>query len=207
MPSPGEDVANSISHGLGVVLILAATPFLLMAAADRGGVMAAVCAGVFAATVAVLYLASSLYHALPHGGAKRVLRAIDHCAIFLLIAGTYTPFTLGALRGPWGWTLFCAVWGLAAMGVGLEVLGGARRRRLSVGLYLTMGWLVVLASGPLVEQVPVHGLLLLLAGGVAYTVGIVFYALKWMPYAHLIWHLFVLTGTVFHFFAVMRYAA
>ena len=206
MQSLGEEIANAISHGFGVVSILAATPFLLVAAFDKGGALAVTCAGIFAATATLLYLSSTLYHALRPCRAKSICKAVDHSAIFLLIAGTYTPFTLGALRGPWGWSLFGAVWALALVGIATEVFGGAWRTRVSMALYLAMGWLVVVAIGPLVEHVAAPGIWLLLAGGIAYTVGVGFYALKRIPYAHLIWHLFVLAGTALHFVAVMNYA-
>ncbi len=205
--SLGEDIANAVSHGLGLFLILAAAPFLLAASFDRGGALAATCSGIFAVTVAILYGSSMLYHALRQGKSKQLLRVIDHSAIFLLIAGTYTPFALGALWGPWGWSLFGVVWAIAIAGIGIEVLGLARHRKLSIGLYLIMGWLVVIATGELLEHVPARGILLLAVGGLAYTVGVLFYVMKRLPYAHLIWHLFVLAGTTCHFFAVMHYAA
>jgi hemolysin III len=201
-----EDIANAISHGMGLLLILAAAPFLLAASFDRGGVLAFVCAGIFAVTVAILYGSSMLYHALRPGKIKQLFRVIDHSAIFLLIAGTYTPFALGALRGPWGWSLFGIVWAIATAGIGIEVSGLVRHRKLSVALYLVMGWLVVIATGQLLEHVQARGILLLAAGGLAYTVGVVFYVMKRLPYAHLIWHFFVLAGTTCHFFAVMHYA-
>ena len=204
--SLGEDIANAVSHGLGLLLIIAAAPFLLATSFDRGGVPAAVCAGIYAVTVGILYGSSMLYHALRPGKIKQLFRVIDHSAIFLLIAGTYTPFALGALRGPWGWSLFGVVWAIATAGIGTEVSGLVRHRKLSVGLYLVMGWLVVIATGQLLEHVQARGILLLAAGGLAYTVGVVFYVMKRLPYAHLIWHFFVLAGTTCHFFAVMHYA-
>jgi hemolysin III len=207
LQSFGEELANAISHGFGAVSILVATPFLLVAAFDKGGALAVTCASIFAATAVLLYLSSALYHALKPGRVKSVCKAVDHSAIFLLIAGTYTPFTLGALRGPWGWSLFGAVWALALVGIAAEALGGVWRNRVSMCLYLAMGWLVLLAIQPLVEHVAAPGIWLLLAGGIAYTVGVGFYALKRIPYAHLIWHLFVLAGTALHFVAVMHYAA
>jgi hemolysin III len=163
-------------------------------------------ASVFAATIVLLYLASTLYHALPRNRAKRVLQVIDHGAIFLLIAGTYTPFTLGVLRGAWGWTLLGVVWGLAAVGIVLKAVGRLRHPALSVCLYLGMGWLVLIAVRPLWLRVPLAGLLWLLAGGLAYTAGLAFFAAKGMRYSHLVWHLFVLAGTACHFFAVLWYA-
>jgi len=154
----------------------------------------------------ILYLASTLYHALPRSKAKRVFRIIDHSAIFLLIAGTYTPFTLGVLRGVWGWTLFGVVWGLAILGVTLKALSGIRNPRLSTALYVGMGWCALIAIRPLWVLVPVAGWLWLIAGGLAYTAGIAFYAADRLRYAHFVWHMFVLMGTACHFFAVLWYS-
>ncbi len=207
LPSLGEEIANSVSHGVGVLAALAATPFLVLAAARRGGALAIVGASVFAGTTVVLYLASTLYHALPRNRAKRVFQVIDHSAIFLLIAGTYTPFTLGVLRGAWGWTLFGVVWGLAVLGVTLKSLGGIRYPRLSAMLYLGMGWLALIAIRPLWVHLPAAGWLWLIAGGLAYTAGMAFYAAERVRYGHLVWHLFVLLGTGCHFIAVLWYAA
>jgi hemolysin III len=154
-----------------------------------------------------LYLASTLYHALPSNQAKEVLLVCDHAAIFLFIAGTYTPFTLGVLRGAWGWTLFGLVWGLAVAGIAFKVIGGAvRYHRLSTGIYLGMGWLFLITAGPLWHRLPLAGLLWLLAGGVAYTVGVGFFVTERIRYNHFVWHLFVLAGTACHFVAVWRYA-
>jgi len=206
-PSPGEEIANCVSHGVGALAALVAGPFLVLSAARRGGVGDIVGASVFAGAVIVLYVASTLYHALPRNNAKRVFRIIDHSAIFLLIAGTYTPFTLGVLRGAWGWTLFGLVWGFAVLGVSLKAVGGIRYPRLSTVLYVGMGWLALIAIRPLWLHVPVAGWLWLIAGGLAYTAGIAFYAAERVRYGHLVWHLFVLTGTACHFCAVLWYAA
>ena len=206
-PTLGEEIANCVSHGVGLLAALVATPFLVLAAARRGDGVAIVGASVFAGTVVVLYLASTLYHALPTNKAKRVFRVIDHSAIFLLIAGTYTPFTLGVLRGAWGWTLFGVVWSLAVLGVTFKAVGGIRYPRLSASLYIGMGWLALIAIRPLWLHVPVAGWLWLIAGGLAYTAGIAFYAAERMRYGHLVWHLFVLIGTTCHFCAVLWYAA
>jgi hemolysin III len=205
--SLGEEIANSVSHGVGFVAALVATPFLVVAAARRGGPAAAVGASVFAGTVLVLYLASTLYHALPTNKAKRVFRVLDHSAIFLLIAGTYTPFTLGVLRGVWGWVLFGSVWALAVLGITVKSIGGIRYPRLSTALYVGMGWLALIVIRPLWMHVPMAGWLWLIAGGVAYTGGIAFYAAERVRYGHFVWHLFVLLGTACHFFAVLWYAA
>ena len=180
---------------------------LVMEAAGRGTAADVAGAVVFAVTVMLTYLSSTVYHAFPHGAIKRVLRAVDHGAIFLLIAGTYTPFTLGVLRGGWGWSLFGTIWTLALAGIVLKASGGVRFQRLSVALYLGMGWLVLVAIKPLWLAMPPEGLAWLVAGGVAYSGGVVFYALDRIPYCHFVWHLFVLTGTGCHFVAVMRYAS
>ena len=205
--SIGEEIANSASHGLGLVAALAATPFLIAPAVNRGGAAFIVGASVFAATMVLLYLASTLYHALPRGKAKRVFQVIEHSAIYLVIAGTYTPFTLGVLHGPWGWILIVFVWGLAAVGVLLKSVGGAGHPTLSMILYLAMGWLILVAVRPLWLLVPPWGLAWLLLGGVAYTAGLAFYAAQRLRYAHFVWHLFVLAGATCHFVAVRFYAA
>lgn len=203
--SVGEEIANSISHGVGFLVALAALPLLLLGAAHHG-TLALIGAGVFGATMALLYLTSTLYHALTPNRAKRVFQVLDHGAIYLLIAGTYTPFTLGILRGPWGWTLLGLIWALALAGIVLKALVGVRYPRLSTGLYLGMGWLVLAAAQPLVLRVPGWGLFWLAAGGLAYTAGVGFYAMSHLRYRHFIWHLFVLAGTGCHLVAVWHYA-
>ena len=205
--SPGEEIANSVSHGVGLLAAVAAAPVLVVAAVWRGSAAGIVGASVFAATIVMLYFTSTLYHALPGNRAKRVFRVLDHGAIFLLIAGTYTPFTLGVLRGAWGWTLFGLVWGLALAGVVLKTAGGVRYPMLSTSVYLAMGWLALIAVKPLWHRVPIWGLFWLLAGGIAYTVGVAFFAAKRVRYSHFVWHLFVIVGTACHFIAVLRYAA
>lgn len=206
--SKNEEMANSISHGLGLVAAIVATPFLIIHVAQVGDAASIVGASIFAATMLMLYLGSTLYHALPVGKAKRVFRVIEHSAIFLLIAGTYTPFTLGVLRGAWGWTLFGLVWGLAVAGVALKAFNRMSHPIISTGLYLLMGWLIVIAISPLSARVPASGLLWLVAGGLAYTLGVGFFAFdSRLRYGHFIWHLFVMMGTGFHYFAVFWYAA
>lgn len=205
--SRGEEIANSVSHGVGLVAALAATPFLIAHGVRRDDPAWIVGASLFAATMVLLYLASTLYHALPPGKVKGVFQVIERATIFLLIAGTYTPFTLGVLRGAWGWTLFGLVWGLAAVGVYLTVVDTVRYRALSMFLYLGMGWLIVVAIRQLWVHMPLSGLLWLVAGGLAYTVGVAFFAAKRMRYAHFVWHLFVMAGTACHFIAVLFYAA
>lgn len=206
--SRGEEIANSISHGIGLIAALVATPFLIMHAVRRGDTGFIVGTSLFAATMVLLYLASTLYHALPICKAKRVLRAIEHAAIFFLIAGTYTPFTLGVLYGGWGWTLLGLVWGLAVAGVVLKAFDRLSHPIVSTGLYLLMGWLILIAVNPLYARVPASGLLWLVAGGVAYTAGVIFFAAdSRLRYGHFIWHLFVMAGTTCHYFAVLWYAA
>lgn len=205
--SLGEELANSISHGLGLLAALIGAP-LLMVAAWRGGdrfFFAGV--AVFAAAMLLVYLGSTLYHAWPRGPIKSVFQVIDHSAIFLLIAGTYTPFTLGPLRGGWGWTILALVWTLATFGVILKSIAGTQRAKgLSLTLYLGMGWLVLVAFRPLVLNVPIAGIIWLVAGGLAYTGGVFFFVSKRRRYTHFVWHLFVLLGTACHFFAVFTCA-
>jgi len=205
--SLGEEIANSLSHGAALAAAAVAAPFPIVAAARGGSASAVVGASVFAATMVLLYAASMLYHAIPHPRAKRLLRKLDHGAIYLLIAGTYTPFTLGALGGPWGWTLFGVVWSLAVVGVALKAFDRMSHPAWSTGLYLAMGWSVLFALGPLVEHVEIGGLVLLAAGGLAYTAGVVFFTLdSRLRYGHFVWHLFVVAGTACHYFAVLHYA-
>ncbi len=203
--SKGEEIANSIIHGLGFLLSLVALPVLIVSAIPNG-TMAVVGSCVFGATVAILYLASTLYHALAHERTKHVFQILDHGAIYLLIAGTYTPILLGALRGPWGWTLLGIIWALAIGGVVLKSVGGVRHPRLSTVLYVAMGWLIVVAVRPMWNSMPGWGLFWLAAGGLAYTAGVVFYANDRLRYGHFVWHLFVLIGTACHFVAVWRFA-
>ncbi len=204
--SLGEEIANSVSHGVGLLAAVVAAPVLIVDAAQRGGVAGIIGASVFASTVGLLYLASVLYHALPPNRAKRVFRVLDHGAIFLLIAGTYTPFTLGVLRGAWGWSLLGLVWSLALVGAALKAISGVRYPGFSVGVYLAMGWVVLIAVKPLWLLMPAQGIFWLLSGGIAYTAGVGFFAAKRVRYSHFVWHLFVLAGTACHFIAVLRYA-
>ena len=204
----GEEMANSVSHGVALLATVAATPVLIIAAVQRGGADSIVGASVFSATMVLMYLTSTLYHALPRNRAKQVFQILDHGAIFLLIAGTYTPFTLGVLRGMWGWTLFGLVWSLALTGIVLKIVYVAWYQRFSTFLYLVMGWLVVIALKVLLLHVSTWGLIWLLSGGLAYTVGVVFFLVdERIRYSHFIWHLFVIAGTSCHFIAVLRYSA
>jgi len=200
--SLGEEIANSVSHGAGLVAGAIAAPFLIVAAVRRGDPAFIVGASIFAATIVLMYLSSTLYHALPESRAKRVFRVLDHGSIYLLIAGTYTPFTLGMLRGPWGFTLFGIVWGLAIFGVVTKSTGRAWHPIFSTGLYLLMGWLAVIAVRPLWTHLPPASIAWLAAGGIAYTGGVAFYAAERIRYGHFIWHLCVVAGTVCHVLAV-----
>jgi hemolysin III len=206
--SLGEEIANSLIHGVALLAVAIAVPVLIVTAARHGGAVSVAGASVFATTMILLYLTSTVYHALPASRAKRLFLKLDHGTIYLFIAGSYTPFTLGVLGGPWGWTLFGLEWVLAAVGVALRAFTRFEHPAVSTGLYLAMGWLVLIAVVPLVERIPVPGVALLVAGGLAYTAGVVFFVLdSQLRYAHAIWHLFVIAGTGFHFFAVLGYAA
>lgn len=203
--SLGEEIAHSVTHGIGAVLSIAGLAVMVTLAALRGTAWHVVGSAIFGATLVFLYTASTLYHSIPHPRVKKVLRVFDHSAIFLLIAGTYTPFTLVSLRGGWGWTLFVIVWGLALVGIVYKITAKRRYRLLSVLLYVGMGWLVLVAVKPMVSSVAIPGLLLLLAGGLFYTLGLIFYVWKRLPYSHAVWHLFVLAGSICHYFAVLLY--
>jgi hemolysin III len=208
--SIAEEIANSITHGLGLVAAVAAFPALVVAAGTRHDPLHVLGASVFGATLVLCYLASTLYHAVHSERApraKQTLRVVDHAAIFLLIAGTYTPFLLGALRGPVGWTMLAVVWTLAALGVVAKLRLGFRFRHLSTATYLGMGWLGLVVIRPLAASVGTAGVWWLVAGGIAYTVGVVFYACdRRMRFGHAVWHLFVAAGSACHFFAVLRHA-
>lgn len=205
--SPGEEIANSVSHGVGLVAAVAVFPVLVMVSVQRGDVAGIIGASVFASTMVLLYLSSTLFHALPVSRAKRVFQILDHAAIYFLIAGTYTPFTLGVLRGAWGWTLFGLVWGLAVLGTVIKCLGGVRYTTVSTWVYLAMGWLILIAADTAWTLVPKWGLFWLLAGGIAYTAGAVFFMAERVRYFHFVWHLLVVAGTACHVIAVAGYAA
>ena len=204
--SLGEEIANSITHGLGLIASIAALPLLLMKARSSNDPSALVGAAIYGLSLILLYAASTVYHALPLSDAKRFFRVVDHSAIYLLIAGTYTPFALGPLRGPWGTALLVVIWALALAGIASKLVVGLRLKHASTAMYLVMGWLIIVAIKPLVENVPRAGLAWLAAGGLAYTGGVVFYAMKRVKYSHMIWHLFVAAGSVCHFMAVLGYA-
>ena len=203
--SLGEEIANSVIHGAGMLLAIAALAVLTTFASLRGNAWHIVGCSVFGATLVLLYGTSTLYHSIQHPRLKSVLRVLDHAAIFLLIAGTYTPFALVSLRGPWGWSLLGVIWGLALAGVVLKVTRRHKWVTASVVLYLAMGWAAVVALKPLLAAVEPGGLALMLAGGLSYTAGVAFYAWRRLPYHHAVWHVFVLAGSVFHFFAVLLY--
>jgi hemolysin III len=203
--SLGEEVAHSVTHGLGLLLSLWGLTILVAAASLRGDVWHIVGCSIFGTTLVLLYAASTLYHATPGSRAKNVFQRFDHAAIFLLIAGTYTPFALVSLRGSWGWTLLALVWGLAILGIVLQVTVPSWAKRISVPLYLVMGWLGVVAAEPLARSVHPDGLTLLILGGVTYTLGVIFYAWRRLPYNHAVWHVFVMAGSVCHFSCVLGY--
>ena len=202
----GEEIANSVSHGVGALAAIAITPILILKAIPKG-TAAITGVSIFGATMIILYLASTLYHAFPKSRTKRVFQIFDHSAIFLLIAGTYTPFTLSVLPGMWGWTLFGIIWTLAIAGVVLKSVRNVKTSKLSTALYVGMGWLAVFAIKPLYDHMPAWGLLWLLAGGLTYSIGVIFFAYDHSyKYNHFVWHLFVLGGTTCHVVAVLVYA-
>lgn len=200
-----EEVVSSAIHGIGIVLSIVALTVLVAYAAMHGDAWHVASVAVFGTTLILLYTASTLYHGIPNEVAKPTLRTLDHIAIYLLIAGTYTPYTLVSLRGPWGWSLFAVVWGLALLGIALELTSLKRLRAPAVALYIGMGWLALAAAGPLIQAVPSGGLWLLFLGGAAYTLGVPFYLWRSLPFSHAIWHGFVLLGSVLHFFSILWY--
>lgn len=203
--SPAEEIAHGVSHGIGIVLAIAGLAVLVTRAALAGDGWQVTAGAVYGTTLILLYTASTLYHSIPLPRAKRVLRALDHSAIYLLIAGTYTPFTLGPLRGPWGWALFALVWAGALGGIVFKSLATGRARVISVMIYLALGWAAVVAAGPLAATVAPGGLALLFSGGLCYTAGLLFFAWKRLRFHHFVWHLCVLAGSVLHYFAILLY--
>ncbi len=203
--SLGEEIANSLTHGIGALLSICGLVVLVNLAATHGNIWHVVSSSIFGATMILLYLTSTLYHSITAPRAKELLRLLDHVAIYLLIAGTYTPFLLVNLRGPWGWSVFALVWSIALTGIILKVSPLGQKRGLSLGLYLTLGWIILIAINPLLSALDPGGIRLLVAGGFTYTGGVIFYIWKQLPYNHAIWHLFVLAGSIFHFFAVLLY--
>ncbi len=200
----GEEIFNSVSHGVGVALACVGFGILIVLSALYGDAWAVSSSIVYSFSLFALYLASTLYHACPNRRVKGVLQVLDHCSIFLLIAGTYTPYTLITLRGALGWSLFAVVWGAAIVGVVLNAIDVQKYSRISMVCYVAMGWVVVLAIRPLMASLAWRGLVLLALGGVFYTVGIVFYVIR-RSYMHSIWHLFVLAGSVCHYLSILLY--
>ena len=201
--SLGEEIAHGLTHGVGIVLAIAGLCVLVTFSALYGSAVHVVASSIFGASMIVLYTASTLYHSLPMPETKRIMRVVDHASIYLLIAGTYTPFTLVTLEGAWGWSLFGVVWGLAIAGIIFKLFFTGRFDRLSVAIYVAMGWCGLVAIKPMMAALPTLGLWLLVAGGLAYTGGVIFYLLERMRYHHAIWHLFVMAGTTLHYFVIL----
>jgi len=197
------EIANSITHGLGVALAIAALVIMVVFAAQRGTARHVVGVSLFGACLIVLYTMSTLYHAFRGPRVKKVFHILDHAAIFLLIAGTYTPYCLATLRGGWGWSLFGIVWGLAILGITFKAVFGPRMRWLSTAVYIAMGWIVLIVLKPLANAMPMGGLLWLFGGGVFYTGGVLFYGWKRLTYHHAVWHLFVIAGSACHVASVL----
>lgn len=197
-----EEIVHSVTHGIGAVLAIAGMVLLIAHARACGGARHIVSCSIFGASLIILYLASALYHGIQHPKAKEILRVIDHSAIYLLIAGTYTPFTVVNLQGAWGWSLFGVVWGLAFLGIALHLSPLRRFSSIRLILYITMGWAAIVAINPLAASLSPVALILIVTGGLMYTVGIIFYLWRRLPYHHAIWHLFVLSGSILHYIAV-----
>ncbi len=200
-----EEIAHTVTHGFGMLLSIAGLAILVGFSSLNGNVWHVTCSSIYGTSLILLYGTSALYHGIPHAGAKALLQRCDHAAIYLLIAGTYTPFLLISLRGGWGWSLFGVIWTLAFIGVVLEFIDWKPFKKMSLALYLGMGWIVVIAINPMLEQVATGGLVLLLAGGLFYSFGVVFYVWDTLAYNHAIWHMFVLAGSVLHFFSILFY--
>ncbi|MBK8482136.1 MAG: hemolysin III family protein [Proteobacteria bacterium] len=201
----GEELAASLTHGIGTALAIVGLIVVVGRAARHGGRLQVLSTAVYGLTLVLLYLASTLYHAIERPSAKRVLKLLDHMGVYLLIAGTYTPFTLITLRGRWGWIIFGTIWGLAALGIALEACWVLRPRWVSAVVYVAMGWIMLLALRPLVANLASKGLWLLFSGGAAYTLGTIFYVWTRVRYMHALWHLWVIAGSAFHFFAILDY--
>lgn len=200
-----EEIINSVTHGAGILLSIAALVLMVVFASLSGSAVHVVSCAIFGVTLILLYTASTLYHGIPYPRVKRILKIFDHCCIYLLIAGTYTPFLLVTLRGALGWTLFGVIWFLALLGVLFKLFFIHRFKIVSTIAYVLMGWIIILAIKPLMAALPAGGLIFLVAGGLAYSLGVIFYAWKKLPFNHAIWHLFVLAGSICHFFAVLFY--
>jgi len=200
-----EDFASSMIHGAGFILAIIGMCLLIAYASIYGNAWHIVSCSIYGSTLVLLYTASTLYHSIRLAKARKVLRVLDHSTIFLLISGTYTPFTLVNLRGPWGWSIFGVIWALAVIGILFQTTGFLKGAKVSVAFYVAMGWVVVVAIKPMLSLVDTGGLVLLLLGGVAYTTGVVFYVWRQIPYNHAIWHVFVVAGSTLHFFAIFLY--
>lgn len=199
----GEEIFNSVTHGIGTLLSIAALVLLIVFAAIKGDAWHVVSFSIFGTTLVLLYLSSTLYHSFTKEKIKNLFARFDHAAIFLLIAGTYTPFLLTALRGTLGWTLFGIIWAVAIAGVVIRSIYLTRFRKLMVGLYLAMGWMFVVAIGPMMKNLPTISIVFLFLGGIMYSVGVIFYSWRNLKFGHGIWHLFVLAGSIMHFFSVI----
>ena len=202
-----EEIANVVTHGIGAALSVAALVVLVVLASTRGDVWRVVSLSIYGSTLTLLYLCSTLYHAFRDPRIKRYFRLMDHLSIYVLIAGSYTPITLVLMRGAWGWTLFGLIWGMALAGILAKILLFGRLRWVSVAFYLAMGWLIIIAVRPMLQMLPSGLVAWLVAGGLFYTLGVIFYSRKRMRYHHAIWHLFVLAGSLCHFVGLLRYVA
>lgn len=201
----GEEIANAITHGIGVLLAIAALVLLIIAGVNYGDTWYIVSSIIYGVTLVTLYMGSTLYHSITNIKAKKILRIVDHSSIFLLIAGTYTPFTLTVLRGALGWTIFGVVWGCTIFGIFMKIFFLEKFEKISTFMYIGMGWFIVIAIKDIVMSLPIGGIVLLVLGGLSYTVGCIFYAKDKWPYNHAVWHLFVLAGSIFHFLTVLLY--
>ncbi len=203
--SVGEEIANALTHGIGALLGVAALTLMIVMSVKYSDTARVISSLIYGSSLILLYLASTLYHSIQSPRAKRIFQLLDHCAIYILIAGTYTPFMLISLKGTWGYSLLIAIWSLAIFGIVFKVIFHDRYAKVSLFTYLAMGWLCILVGGEMLSKIPTGGLLFLLAGGLAYTFGTIFFVLDRIPFNHAIWHLFVLAGSVCHFFAIYQY--
>jgi hemolysin III len=203
--SRNEEIANIITHGIGTALSIAGLAILVVFAARQSDAWKMVSFSIYGSTLVLLYLASTLYHSMRGQKVKAFFKVIDHASIYILIAGTYTPFMLINLRGPWGWSMFGSIWGLAILGVLFKVFFIGKAKKLSVIVYLFMGWLCLIALKEMLANIPLGGLILLAVGGLLYTFGVIFYIWHKLPYNHAIWHLFVLGGSISHYFSILFY--
>ncbi len=201
----GEEIANSVTHGIGIGLSIAALVILVVFASLKGDAWRVVSFSIYGTTLVLLYSASTFYHAFRNPQVKHLFHIFDHAAIYLLIAGTYTPFSLVNLRGPWGWTMFGIIWGLTFVGIFLKTFFVGRFRVVSTLVYVLMGWMVVIAIKPMIQNVPPGGLIWMVTGGLSYTLGVIFYSWRSLKYHHAVWHLFVLGGSICHFFSILLY--